>query len=143
LSNHLGNVLVTVSDKKKIVLADSSSIAGSCIAGTGVTILNEDSRDTTIPSYTASQDVYLLNGFISNYGDNYVAYIDSTLTPCVQPDTLVTGNYYKADVITAVDYYPFGAILPGRIDSSFKYRYGFNDKEKDDEVEGGGNVYDY
>jgi RHS repeat-associated protein len=136
LTNHLGNVLVTISDKKKIVLADSSSIAGSCIAGTGVTVLNEDSRDITIPSYTASQDVYLLNGFISNYGDNYVAYIDSTLTPCVQPDTLVTGNYYKADVITAGDYYPFGMKMPGRefFRDSAHYRYGFNGQEKSDEI---------
>jgi RHS repeat-associated protein len=145
LTNHLGNVLVTVSDKKKIVLADSSSIAGSCISGTGVTVLNEDSRDTTIPSYTASQDVYLLNGFISNYGDNYVAYIDSTLTPCVQPDTLVTGNYYKADVITAGDYYPFGMKMPGRefFKDSTHYRYGFNDKEKDLSIDGTDNGYDY
>ena len=34
-------------------------------------------------------------------------------------------------------------LLPGRHDDSNKYRYGFNGKEKDDELKGEGNSYDY
>lgn len=48
---------------------------------------------------------------------------------------------YTADVVSASDYYPFGMMLPGRVFSSFMYRYGFNGMEKDDEVKGEGNSY--
>jgi RHS repeat-associated protein len=86
LKDHLGNVLVTVSDKK-------------------------------IPVDVAPQD-----GII---------------------------DYYTADVITANDYYPFGMALVGRkyAVGAGQYRYGFNGKEKSDEIaEGdldfGNRVYD-
>ncbi len=80
LSNHLGNVLTTVSDKK--VGVDLSPADGSY-------------------------------------------------------------DYYEADVVSAMDYAPFGMELVGRAYSSPKYRYGFNGKEKDDEVKGSGAQYDY
>lgn len=50
-------------------------------------------------------------------------------------------DYYLAEVLTANDYYPFGAPMPGRSFNPNNYRYGFNGKEKIDEVSG--NVYDY
>ena len=47
-------------------------------------------------------------------------------------------------VFNAQDSYPFGMIMWGRnVMSSDDYRYGFNGKEKDDEVKGSGNQYDY
>tara|TARA_R110001592_G_scaffold178589_2_gene419720 strand:- start:568 stop:1635 length:1068 start_codon:yes stop_codon:yes gene_type:complete len=53
-------------------------------------------------------------------------------------------NYYYDVYITALpDYYAFGSLMPGRNASSGDYRYGFNGKEKDDEVKGNGNSYDY
>ncbi len=51
-------------------------------------------------------------------------------------------DYYEAGVMSATDY-PFGMELVGRTYSSPKYRYGFNGKEKDDEVKGSGTQYDY
>ena len=42
-----------------------------------------------------------------------------------------------------LDYYPFGMAMPGRTFSSNQYRYGFNGKEKDDEVKGEGNSYNF
>jgi RHS repeat-associated protein len=39
--------------------------------------------------------------------------------------------------------YPFGSPIPNRSFSASSYRYGFNGKEKDDEVKGGGNSLDY
>ncbi|GEM_PF-3625298 len=46
-----------------------------------------------------------------------------------------------------LDYYPFGMLMPGRHyttgSSSLAYRYGFNGKEKDNEVYGNGNSYDF
>lgn len=40
-------------------------------------------------------------------------------------------DYYTADVVTAVDYYPFGMSMPGRKYNSVKYRYSFNGQEKE------------
>jgi RHS repeat-associated protein len=57
-------------------------------------------------------------------------------------DALV--DYYKADVLKASDYYPFGMQMPGRhwtADSSDEYRFGFNGVEKDNELYGKGNAY--
>ncbi|MBL7801494.1 MAG: RHS repeat-associated core domain-containing protein [Chitinophagales bacterium] len=39
--------------------------------------------------------------------------------------------------------HPFGMLMPGRSYSSTAYKYGFNGKEKDDEVSGTGCTYDY
>lgn len=80
LSNHLGNVLATISDKKLQHSKDSATI-----------------------------------------------------------------DYYNPDVLTATDYYAFGAQMPGRTyaASATGYRYGFNGKENDNEVKGTGNQQDY
>lgn len=54
-------------------------------------------------------------------------------------------DYYLADVDSYSDYYPFGMQLPGRhgIENSDGYRYGFQNQEKDDEIKGKGNSYDF
>lgn len=52
-------------------------------------------------------------------------------------------DYYEAEIATANDYYPFGMQMPGRKDAGSGYRYGFNGKENDIEVNGSGNQYDY
>ena len=81
LSNHLGNVLVTISDRRTAVC-------------------NE---------------------------------VDSTLS-------------YQAVVVTATDYYAFGSQLIGRTyeaDTLSGYRFGFNGKEKTDEIYGDGNGVDF
>jgi RHS repeat-associated protein len=55
-------------------------------------------------------------------------------------------DHYEPDIVSAQDYYPFGMLQPGRSylsPSGDKYRYGFNDKENDNEVKGDGNQQDY
>ncbi|HEY4063621.1 MAG TPA: RHS repeat-associated core domain-containing protein, partial [Puia sp.] len=54
-----------------------------------------------------------------------------------------TVDYYTADAISANDYYAFGSPMPGRAMNTTGYRYGFNGKEKDDEVKGDGDQIDY
>ena len=49
----------------------------------------------------------------------------------------------SADVIAYNNYYPFGMQQPNRNFDSQEYRYGFNGKEKDDELKGQGHHYDY
>ncbi|MBU3662116.1 MAG: hypothetical protein FGM41_02835, partial [Bacteroidetes bacterium] len=47
-----------------------------------------------------------------------------------------------ADIISATDYSPFGAPLPGRTYSASEYRFGYNKgSEKDDEISGAGNHF--
>jgi RHS repeat-associated protein len=48
--------------------------------------------------------------------------------------TLKKAEYYIADVISAQDYYSFGALMPGRKFNTNAYRYGFNGKENDNEI---------
>ncbi len=52
---------------------------------------------------------------------------------------------YEAAVHSAMDYYPFGSLMPGRGFGAGgeDYRYGFNNMERDDEIKGEGNSYDF
>jgi len=52
--------------------------------------------------------------------------------------------YFNPEVSSISDYYPFGAPIQGR-SAAFggEYRFGFNGKENEDEVNGAGNSYDY
>jgi len=54
--------------------------------------------------------------------------------------------YFNPDLVSANDYYPFGMLEPGRQYAQSmlgSYRFGFNGKENDNEVEGVGNQIDY
>ncbi|MCZ8285925.1 MAG: hypothetical protein O9353_10775 [Bacteroidia bacterium] len=53
-------------------------------------------------------------------------------------------DYFTGEVLSANDYYAFGATMPGRNFTSSSYRYGYNGKELDTEgMGGGGSTYDY
>ncbi|MBA3899876.1 MAG: hypothetical protein H0X62_06640 [Bacteroidetes bacterium] len=54
-----------------------------------------------------------------------------------------TVAYYLADIKSTTDYYAFGSEMPGRTFNSTDYRYGMNGMEKDDEIKGSGNSYDF
>src|SRR5437868_1120001 len=63
-------------------------------------------------------------------------------------DTTADGiiDYYLPYVVSAQDYYPFGMEMPGRdslVVGNSTYRYGFNGKEKDNEVKGLTGKYKY
>ena len=62
--------------------------------------------------------------------------VESTITPG-------TISYKIADILSTSGFYPFGMPMPGRSFNSNSYKYGFNGKEKDDEVKGNGNSYDF
>ena len=51
-------------------------------------------------------------------------------------------DYYASVIMSSSDYYAFGMTMPNR-GSAGSYRYGFNGKEKDDELKGSGNSYDF
>jgi RHS repeat-associated protein len=52
-----------------------------------------------------------------------------------------TASGYRAEVLFASDYYPFGMQMPGREYSAEEYRYGYQGSEKDNEIAGEGNMY--
>jgi len=52
-------------------------------------------------------------------------------------------DYFSPDVLSSTDYYAFGSPMPGRNFTSSSYKYGFNGKEKDDEIKGSGNSLDF
>ncbi len=112
LSNHLGNVLAVVSDKKLAMDTKKYSYVG----GTA-----EDY------SYDSGLDVYYYTPSAGDY-----ELITGT-------DAIV--DYYEPDVQSYSDYYPFGMVMDNRSGNEEGYRYGFNGMEKDDEVKGNGNSY--
>ncbi|MBX3255766.1 MAG: hypothetical protein KF862_16650 [Chitinophagaceae bacterium] len=97
-------------------------------------------------------DTYLINFTRGNKFfeiANHLGNVMLTVTDKREP-VPVSGNpsviaSYKADVMTAADYSPFGMTLPGRAYNNHwqKYRYGFNGKESDSEVNGPYNELDY
>ena len=50
---------------------------------------------------------------------------------------------FEAEVVVMRDYYPFGMEQPGQQYVASEYRYGFNGMERDDEVKGRGDSYDF
>ena len=70
---------------------------------------------------------------LSNHLGNVLATVtDRRIQGSINSDTV---NYYKADIATANDFYPFGMLMPARsFTASTDYRYGFNGKEKDKSI---------
>ncbi len=93
---------------------------------------------------------------LSNHLGNVLAVIsDQWKTQCTSIEIISGGdtnhityfNNYKAILVQATDYHPFGSVLPGRSWSepslTAKYKFGFNGKDKVDEIHGEGNAYDF
>ena len=78
---------------------------------------------------------------LSNHLGNVLAVV--TDRKLAQPDGGTGISYYLPDIVSATDYYPFGYAMEGRGFSSDNYRYGFNGMEKDNELKGSGNSYDF
>ncbi|OFY82815.1 MAG: hypothetical protein A3F72_01650 [Bacteroidetes bacterium RIFCSPLOWO2_12_FULL_35_15] len=75
---------------------------------------------------------------LSNHLGNVLTVVSDRKIPYSQSGATI--DYYLADILSATDYYSFGAPMPGRTFSAESYRYGFNGQEKDDEISGSGNM---
>ncbi len=89
----------------------------------------------------------LRNYELNNHLGNVLSVISDKIIPVDEgtPDGGVV-DYYVADIRTAQDYSPFGVTLSGRnftLAGAEEFRYGYQGSEKDDEVKGEGNSYDY
>ncbi|MFH6988808.1 thrombospondin type 3 repeat-containing protein [Flavobacterium collinsii] len=70
--------------------------------------------------------------------------LDNVTTSVESTENTVATTSFVPDVLSFSDYYPFGMLVPNRHADTKEYRYGFNGKEKDNEIRGGqGNSYDY
>ncbi len=56
---------------------------------------------------------------------------------------IIKNGIFTPDVLSYNDYFPFGQLLPNRHGNSGDYRYGFQNQEKDDEIKGEGNSYNF
>ena len=80
---------------------------------------------------------------LSNHLGNVISVISDKKIQIASGTNPALVDHYISDQISASDYYPFGSVAKGRSFSSAAYRYGFNGKEKDNEVSGDGNEYDF
>jgi RHS repeat-associated protein len=78
---------------------------------------------------------------LSNHLGNVLSVINDKKLPILSNIGSLT--YFVPDEEAFNDYYPGGMLLPNRHGSSDSYRYGFNNMEKDDEIKGEGNSYDF
>jgi RHS repeat-associated protein len=77
----------------------------------------------------------------NHLGNVQVVVSDRKVPQDTNADALI--DYFVADVVSATDYYAFGAVMPDRSFNAAGYRFGFNGKENDNEVKGNGNQQDY
>ncbi len=157
LTNHLGNVLATVSDRKRPVSVDGSTV------------------DHYDPILSTAQEYYPFGSLLVGRGgmataggwvagnDNLNGYtVPSSLTVSSRANNQPS-EYVATEEIVFVDGFDSGtggAFIAYIADSTYAggggsgsggsgvngamvYRYGFNGKEDDDEVKGEGNQYDY
>ena len=100
-----------------------------------------------VTNYTPSNQISYTSNFRNYELTNHLGNVLSTIKDEKQQidanaDGLV--DYYEPIVITANDYYPFGMVMPNRSFSlgGSNYRFGFNGKEKENDLYGTGNAID-
>lgn len=94
-------------------------------------------------SYTLALDAGNVSYELSNHLGNVLSVTSDRKLPVEDGSNPGTVDYYQPDLLAATDYYAFGSPMPGRQYNNGNYRYGFNGKEKDDEVKGSGNSIDF
>ena len=142
-----GNVIAT----NTTTSADDSvridySIYGSSRLGT--LSQNKKYKNADAVALAAARAVYKLQPGTYQYElSNHLGNVQAVITGHKQGqdlngDSIV--DYYRAGIVSLTDYYPFGMVMPGRSYTNLasEYRYGFNGKEKDPDMDGGA-CYDY
>ena len=124
-------VLVKAMSFSDIITQKTDKVSGrqsiTFTAGSAVTMVQWNR--TRVKDAANVDDVYSL--------DNVSIAVEST-------ENTVAYTTFSPDVFSYSDYYPFGMLVPNRHKATDGYRYGFNGKEKDDEIRGGeGNNYDF
>ena len=122
----------------RIGVHQTNTIIRTRYASGEITITLEDVEYTSL--YRGKRHYELSN----HLGNVQVVVSDKRISVC---DEYLAVERFEAEVLSAVDYYPFGAPLPDRqwyanSDSS-AYSYGFNGMRMDNEISGVGNSLDF
>lgn len=123
------------------------TLYGSERVGQRREVFNANDRNVLTTSITVREDVH-------NSGRRYTRTIERNIYELTDHlgnvrvvigdvKELQSGGWYAADVKSYSNYDAFGMEQPGRCWQAEGYRYGFNGKEKDNEVKGEGNSYDF
>ncbi len=80
---------------------------------------------------------------LTNHLGNVLTVISDKKIQIANTVTTTSTDHYVANIVSATDYYVFGQEMYGRRFRQSAYSSAFNGKEKDDEVKGSGNSYDY
>jgi RHS repeat-associated protein len=149
-SQHKQELQQTLSDVQKEVDAVGSKVIGLIVPAPEETehLLAAVYRDkpaeiSYMPGLGFAYSITYLRGQkqyeLTDHRGNVMAVV-SDRKKGVDENTDGAIEYYNADVVNAVDYFPFGSQMPGRTYSGEnKYRYGYNGQENDNEVNGEGN----
>ncbi|MBI3518043.1 MAG: hypothetical protein HY062_01630 [Bacteroidetes bacterium] len=115
---------------------------GSSMVGTDNTVVELYGMSNTLYNDTSSNWL----GRKTYHGTNHLGNVLTQITDRKIPvDNNGDGqiDYFLADIQSSTDYHPFGTEMSGRRLLSVKAKYGMNGKEKDDEISGNGNSYDF
>jgi RHS repeat-associated protein len=110
-------------------------------------VFNAGDRNVLITNIAAREDIHnsgvrysrIINRSIYELNDH----LGNVRVVISDVKELQTGGWYAVDVKSYSNYYAFGMEQPERCWQSEEYRYGFNGKEKDNELKGEGNSYDF
>jgi RHS repeat-associated protein len=114
--------------------------------------VNYNANGNAVTSNWLTGFFYRSLGYKYYEGTNHLGNVLMNFTDRLKPQTSGGGvvSYRLADAVKANDYYAFGSPMPsgtgGRTWSAttaMPFRFGFNGKEKDDEVKGSGNSIDF
>lgn len=103
------------------------------------------SQNSTQPVLFITHNIGLSTYELTNHLGNVLSVISDKPIPHQNGQTV---DYWQAEVRQATDYSPFGVQLQTRnlfltVLGNVPYRFGFNSMEKDDEIKGSGNSYDF
>jgi len=113
----------------------------------GSSRLGTFTKSFNLLSYTTNtSNISQVNGFkqyefTNHLGNVLTVFSDIKIPLDENPDGVVDGH--SVCIRNVSDYSPFGVSLDGRTIQSDFYRHGFNGMEKDDELKGMGNSYDF
>lgn len=132
-------------------MPNSSSIKCVSRAIYGAARLGENSHELQMFGYTPTPTTAVIFGEknyeLTNHLGNVITTVSDRKIQENGADANANGvtDYYTANIITTTDYYAFGMAMPGRSYAvgGTKYRYGFNGKEKDDELLEAEGIYDF
>ncbi len=117
---------------------EASIYAGSRMGMSTPNLALSSSSDND--AYTSSDNKYTRTLGEKSYElSDHLGNVRAVVSDVKNPDD----NTTIADLQSATDYYPYGMAMPGRDYSSSDYRYGYQGKEKDNELKGNGNSYDF